>query len=178
MSKTIEKLAEEYVAHNRSYPYDQLNAQDRYMKNSYLVGYKAAQRWISVDEKLPELGKPVLCAVRNPAPPIRSYMVEIYYLFSKHKSGDFTFHSGDDENEGFTHFVTHWMELPELPEVPQEVDGRPTMTANERQYVKTKLCSARHNHQLIDFLRESGNETIQPSYEDPESIYYGKKNYD
>lgn len=135
-------------------------------------------KWISIDEKLPELGKPVLCAVRNPAPPIRSYMVEIYYLFSKDENGNFTFHQGDDKNEGFTHFVTHWMDLPELPEVPPEVDGRPTMTANERQYVKTKLCSGRHNHKLIDFLRANGSETIQPSYEDPESIYYGKKNYE
>ena len=134
--------------------------------------------WISVEEKLPELGKPVLCAVRNPAPSIRFYAVEIYYLFSKDNKGDFTFHGGDNSEEGFTHFVTHWMELPELPEIPKEVDGRPTMTKSEQQYCKNKQCSARNNHRLIDFLREFGSETIQPSYEDPDSIYYGRKNYD
>lgn len=42
-NKTPEQLAEEYVAHNRSYPYDPLNAQDRYMRNSYLAGYQAAK---------------------------------------------------------------------------------------------------------------------------------------
>jgi hypothetical protein len=135
-------------------------------------------KWMSVDEKLPELGKPVLCAVRNPAPPIRFYAVEIYYLFSKNDKGDFTFHSGDNMNKGFTHFVTHWMDLPELPFLPSEVDGRSTMKLHDHQYVKTKMCSARHNHQLIDFLRANGNETIQPSYEDSESTYYGKKNYE
>jgi len=41
--KTPEEMAEEYVAHNRSYPYDPLNAQDRYMRNSYLVGFKTAK---------------------------------------------------------------------------------------------------------------------------------------
>jgi hypothetical protein len=43
MTKTPEQLAEEYVAHNRSYPYDSLNAQDRYMRNSFLAGYQAAK---------------------------------------------------------------------------------------------------------------------------------------
>jgi len=43
MTKTPEEMAEEYVAHNRSFSYDPLNAQDRYMKNSYLVGFKAAK---------------------------------------------------------------------------------------------------------------------------------------
>ena len=42
MTKTPEQLAEEFVAHNRSYPYDPLNAEDRYMRNSYLVGYHTA----------------------------------------------------------------------------------------------------------------------------------------
>lgn len=137
-----------------------------------------ALEWISVDDRLPELGKQVLCAVRNSALPIRFYAVEIYYLFSKHADGSFTFHSGQDSDEGFTHFVTHWMDMPELPEVPPEIDQRNNLCIGDQQYTRDVSCSGRHNHQLIDFLRASGNETIQPSYEDPDSYYFGKKNYE
>ena len=49
--KTPEEMAEEYVAHNRSYPYDPLNAQDRYMRNSYLVGYEACRNQIHLHWK-------------------------------------------------------------------------------------------------------------------------------
>lgn len=112
--KTPEEMAEEYVAHNRSYPYDPLNAQDRYMRNSYLVGYKAGcentqtqlavgektirellgkSQWISVKDRLPEVGKEIL-----------------WY----HQPGG-EFAVGYLLDEATQPFFTHWMELPAPP---------------------------------------------------------------
>lgn len=135
--------------------------------------------WIDTEDRLPELGKPVLCAVYNPGRPIKIYTVEIYYLFCRDESGkSFTFHQGEDLEFGYTHFVSHWMELPELPPLPPEIDGRDNLTKGQAQYVKSELCPARHAHQLIDQMREFGKQTIVPSYEDPDSLWYGKKNYE
>jgi tRNA(Ile)-lysidine synthase TilS/MesJ len=49
--KTTEELAERYVAHNRSYPYDPLNAEDRYQRNSFLAGYEACRNHIHLHWK-------------------------------------------------------------------------------------------------------------------------------
>jgi hypothetical protein len=139
-----------------------------------------ASTWIDIADRLPELGKPVLCAVYNPGRPIKVYKVEIYYLFERNDLGTtFTFHDGsEDDKFGFTHFVSHWMELPELPMLPREIDGRNDLTKDQEQYIKNKQCPLRNSHKFIDQMRAFGRQTIIPSYEDPDSIWYGKKNYE
>jgi hypothetical protein len=113
MTKTPEQMAEGYVAHNRSYPYDPLNAQDRYMKNSYLVGYQAAKpEWISVKERLPEEDVAVLTygqVLNNPPEVIgvrRRYNGDQEWKHTWESEDGFIYREDD---------VTHWMPLPEPP---------------------------------------------------------------
>lgn len=72
--KTPEQMAEEYVAHNRSYPYDPLNAQDRCMRNSYLVGYQASEKdihlhwnelWKDLHKRIEESSLPAMDAMEG-----------------------------------------------------------------------------------------------------------------
>jgi len=72
--KTPEQMAEEYVAHNRSYPYDPFNAQDRYMRNSYLVGYEACakdihwhwkEEWKDLYKRIEESSLPAMDAMEG-----------------------------------------------------------------------------------------------------------------
>lgn len=158
MSKTPEEMAEEYIAHNRSYPYDPLNAQDRYMKNSYLVGFKTAKddtardfddlmkdlskrleesclpamdamegqylyqikqleaahpQWISVKDRLPEVGQDVLVwydgsygvAYLQKAKPIKLQPPQ----FNNVERFEWCFNDFEDVG------VTHWQPLPAPP---------------------------------------------------------------
>lgn len=91
MSKTPEEMAEEY-----SFNYMLLDDPKYAMsitKKAFLAGYKAAQQWISVKDRLPEVGKEIL-----------------WY----HQPGG-EFAVGYLLDEATQPFFTHWMELPAPP---------------------------------------------------------------
>lgn len=113
--KTPEEMAEEYVAHNRSYPYNPLNAQDRYMRNSYLVGYQAAKpQWISVKERLPSdsVGWVTVygCILSR-------WSVQPGFYDKNNNEWVSRFIGRYMDDDGYAPFedVTHWMPLPEPP---------------------------------------------------------------
>lgn len=105
VNSRAEKLALDFVQHNRTTPYDSLNAMDRYMKNAFVAGYVAAQRWIDINQELPEQG---------------TYCIAVEKML----------YTGTGEGlAGFVDIVTvdetiqnksHWLPLPELPVKPKE----------------------------------------------------------
>ena len=136
--KTPEEMAEEYVAHNRSYPYDPLNAQDRYMRNSYLVGYETCrnhihlhwkEEWKDLYKRIEESSLPAMDAMEG------RYLRQVKELeaaiprwisVKEREPADETWvlgTNGRDIECVFKHdtdcysmtTITHWMPLPEPP---------------------------------------------------------------
>lgn len=107
--KTPEEMAEEYI---RAFRGDKVALGGKIglsaCRLSYLAGYKAAQpKWISVQERLPEINEwvlingPEICKRINPP--------------SSNWKGSYAW---ETDLEGFysPHDVTHWMPLPTPPE--------------------------------------------------------------
>ena len=96
------ELAEEHAKINGKY--DPLNAICRYMRNSFLVGYKAATpQWISVNDRLPE-----------------EELIEVLVLISGDGWHDydiayFALGKWHDKYDDHVEGVTHWQPLPEPP---------------------------------------------------------------
>lgn len=106
MSKTPEEMAEEYA---------DLCVSDAYyapLKDGFLAGYKAAQQWISVKDRLPEEDVAVLIygQILNDPPDIlgvrRRYNGDQVWKHTWESENDFIYQEDD---------VTHWMPLPEPP---------------------------------------------------------------
>ena len=68
---------------------------------------EAAQRWIPVSERLPELDQDVLAVVDDDI---------VIGSFGQGWDGEISF---DRDEVGSTRYVTHWMPLPEPPEVQE-----------------------------------------------------------
>lgn len=68
-------------------------------------------RWISVEERLPEENGYYLVKVCSPHIPVRAYE----YKPDREWGGFDTLWKGYDGSYVFDHFVTHWMPLPEPP---------------------------------------------------------------
>jgi hypothetical protein len=96
--KTPERMAEEWVGRNRSYPYRPEGSTDKCVKAAFLAGYKAAQGWISVEDRLPTPEVPVLCIDG----------LDDMYIDYKLKDGQWDFSCDQSK-------CTHWMPLPPAP---------------------------------------------------------------
>ncbi len=112
MSKTPEEFAAEKCA-ERLYEMPQQFVKSleyclkKQMKTCYLAGYKAAQQWISVKERLPEDNLEVLFI---------SQVYDGYFVGYKAAEGSYV----DPEGNGLSvsniqKYYTHWMPLPEAP---------------------------------------------------------------
>jgi len=87
MSKTPEEMAEEYCAS----PHE---------KDAFLAGYKAAQQWISVKDRLPDKSPMVLAMCTD------GYELAYYGMYG----------GGWTNTLGTEHLnVTHWHPLPAAP---------------------------------------------------------------
>jgi hypothetical protein len=102
--KTPEQMALEYADNwhkDCDYPAEILRHTKKATETVFLAGYKAAQQWISVKERLPEEG-------------LENQIVLVWraswhdYDTVRWKSYEF-----DDVN---SETITHWMPLPEAPE--------------------------------------------------------------
>ena len=89
--KTPEQMAEEYVA--KTWDGRAKGVPVEFCKKDFLAGYKAAQQWISVKDRLPEIGKEIL-----------------WY----HEPGG-EFSVGLLHHNVEQPFFTHWQPLPEPP---------------------------------------------------------------
>lgn len=87
MSKTPEEMAEEYA--------ELMSFDVRGHQRGFLTGYKAAQQWISVKDRLPDDGVEVIVVKDGKSYP------------AWHETGPFGWSVGGK--------VTHWMPLPEAP---------------------------------------------------------------
>jgi hypothetical protein len=100
MSKTPEQLAEEYASEYVTDPGYILS------KSGFLAGYQAAQQWISVKERLPEIGEWVLIngpeVCQRIEPPSASWKAEYAW-------------NTDHESFYYPKDITHWMPLPAAP---------------------------------------------------------------
>lgn len=84
---------------------DYLPSARKAAEESFDVGYRK-QEWISVDERLPEReGKYIAYTTRGTIEIARFYS---YYVNDKPQ---------------FDYWITHWMPLPEAPEMKGESDG-------------------------------------------------------
>ena len=99
--KTPEEMAEEYAW--KHYGYSAINHQ-----LDFLAGYKAAQQWISVKDRLPPDGAKVLLIVFG----------DIHYGWIDQSPSDPTeyclYFSNTYIDKGH-HVLTHWMPLSEAP---------------------------------------------------------------
>ncbi len=110
--KTPEEMAEEWVGRNRSYPYRPEGSTDKCVKAAFLAGYKAAQEWISVEDRLPEPGTRVIVFDATiPDFPRTNTKVVIGHLRGHDRP---FFINAWFAPDGLGH-VTHWMPLPPAP---------------------------------------------------------------
>ena len=102
MSKTSEEMAEEYAATETNNLFYR-----EPLSSAFLAGYKAAQQWISVKDRLPDIYQRVLILIRG-----RIFISSIEEEYGgEYRDGVIRFWDGDwDWPE-----VTHWMPLPEAP---------------------------------------------------------------
>lgn len=112
--KTPEQMADEYLDKNYEldphFPADVQGDKlpDRQAaRPAFLAGYKAAQQWISVKDRLPDIYQRVLILIRG-----RIFISSIEEEYGdEYRDGVIRFWDGDwDWPE-----VTHWMELPAPP---------------------------------------------------------------
>jgi hypothetical protein len=98
-TKTPEQMAEEYLRYESESNY--------WAKHAFLAGYKAAQEWISVEDRLPGIGEWVMvdgpAIVRRIDPPNSNW-----------KKG-YAWETDHDSYYDPDHF-THWMPLPDKPQ--------------------------------------------------------------
>ena len=86
---------------------------DTVIRTADLCGDKVPSPWISVSERLPKLGTPVLVWINS------SYMA-IWSLERPHfEVADLVWEDEDGFWEPDISIVTHWMSLPDLPEVEE-----------------------------------------------------------
>ena len=99
MTKTPEQMAEEYANTTDSCDVDQEYA---FAYNGFLAGYQAAKdQWISVNERLPEIGAPCLVTCH-----------EERYTIAEYDGIKWT----TLNSIAYYHpIVTHWHSLPEPP---------------------------------------------------------------
>jgi len=114
MSKQPKEQARDYVWHNYGEgDFNEYNW-DRSAEEIWLSGYRAAQQWISVKERLPEEGfgwtMVYGCILSRWAVQPGFYDKDTSEWVSR-------FIGGDGDKEGYAPFesVTHWMRLPEAP---------------------------------------------------------------
>ena len=99
MTKTPEQMAEEYIRYDNESAY--------WTKHAFFAGYQAAQQWISVKERLPELNVDVLIYVN----------FTVHSVTFKHCSvALFDGTCWDDDGWYSRNSVTYWMPLPKPPE--------------------------------------------------------------
>ena len=100
--KTIEEAAKEYG--RKVSPQSDWTA--RNAEISFKAGAEFAQRWIPVEEELPEVYSPVLAVIKTPN---QTWVEEIGY-----NDGYLEL-----QGRGYTKYVTHWMYLPKTPELSE-----------------------------------------------------------
>ena len=104
--KTTEEAAKEYS--RRVSPQSDWTA--RNAEISFKAGVEFAQRWIPVEEELPEVYSPVLAVIKTPN---QTWVEEIGY-----NDGYFEL-----PGRGYTKYVTHWMYLPKPPKPPKQQEA-------------------------------------------------------
>ena len=103
--KTPEELADEYIEKKwgwlkKSQAKGEWNTQSTYSyRDAFLAGYAAANRWISVEEELPEVEQECLTLDSDTAYLDRRVSLNFFY-----------------DKECWDHMlITHWQPLPPLP---------------------------------------------------------------
>lgn len=108
--KTPEEMAEEYAKFAKKYVADSVRKQILIAndKVAFLAGYKAAQQWISVKDRLPPDGVKVLLIIFG----------DIHYGWIDQSPSDPTeyclYFSNTYIDKGH-HALTHWMPIPSKP---------------------------------------------------------------
>jgi len=103
MTKTPEQMAEEYAEFGTQGVPDSIRKQLLMTKDkmAFLAGYQAAQQWISVKERLPNIGDPCLVTCH-----------EERYTIAEYDGIKWT----TLNSIAYYHpIVTHWQPLPEVP---------------------------------------------------------------
>jgi len=105
--KTPEEMAEEY-SNSQNCLDDQTSR-----RHAFLAGYQAvAPQWISVKDRLPEIGVDVLISYGG---------LPFYHLAFLTHNGDIKWFNGNHSNTEYSlDDVTHWMPLPEPPKDAKE----------------------------------------------------------
>lgn len=100
------RLQFDYAAYCKPYG-EALRNEARNNLEEYIAELEAAQRWIPVSERLPELDQDVLAIVEGDI---------VTGHFYQQWDGEIYFSSDD---EGAMMVATHWMPLPQPPEVQE-----------------------------------------------------------
>jgi len=103
MTKTPEQMAEDWLLGRWYAVHDPTISGES--KVAFLAGYKAAQQWISVKERLPETNE--LCIVNTEW---RGIVPATY------GNESWIFDEGQGWSEKALSYASHWMPLPEPPE--------------------------------------------------------------
>lgn len=88
----------------------QLSAQIENSKQDFIAGYNAANEWVRVEDRLPELGEKVLvyfAPIDNQLMGILAFDMDANKIFGVFYKDAFSFNHGED--------ITHWMSLPTPP---------------------------------------------------------------
>jgi hypothetical protein len=73
-------------------------------------------KWISIEDKLPDLEQPVLIFFKDPyAKYDHNSPMEVAYMYKSYMGDEIYWNTGID--------ITHWMELPEAPEPSAHFSG-------------------------------------------------------
>lgn len=108
MSKSSEELAQEYVIGEFPDTNSDMFLAAKSVHKAFLAGYKAAQQWISVSDRLPEENQNVL-VFSDLWTVVGAQIKEGLWVNDAGGTDLVTSKRGQDSE------VTHWMELPEAP---------------------------------------------------------------
>lgn len=123
MKALPEKLAEQYADDkSKTYYIDEngekkwyITPRGQYSKEDFLAGYKAAQQWISVKDRLPEEGQIALTICDNGTMFLLQKVSDEMFgvpIYWKYCCG---FDKELGPNKSYCYDVTHWQPLPAPP---------------------------------------------------------------
>jgi hypothetical protein len=110
MTKTPEELAQEYVIGKFPDTNSDMFLAAESVHKAFFAGYKAAQQWISVSDRLPEENQEVLISYGQ-----KPFFLIAFLYYPNHPKKDVKMFCGNNNTNYSLDYVTHWQPLSAPP---------------------------------------------------------------